>query len=468
MNDLLGALNGMVSGPRPPRDVSSRVANTLLESSGATFSELIDREISRAQPKTVHPPVRQPLPRAIKPSETMEEETPEELAVLTAATASTATDAPEATASPDMEVNVATPTAAPVQTGGELMIFWSQLIKNDEGGTLIDILNSLGIVLPDDAETMSAQDLLAALVPQLEEAVAQSAAPSDNPLRDQLLAILDPESGLPLIPADPEGADDLKQLLNIRHALLSLAREVPGTPEDAPVTPAAATDEPALPPVVTLDAGDAAPDTAEGDAPDATLPARTTRTDAPDARGLFGFQPAQAPVTAPAVTVTNAQALPVSPSEIFSQIVQSASLNQQVSGVSQMQIQLNPAFLGRVNIILTATADGVTAQIRAQNDAVRGILAGGLTQLQDALKDMGLNMKSVDVTGSELGWDFSRGSPGGFDGRRESQPDNTPGLSPRMITLGAFRHAQTAERIYDAQTIAAPDMGIAGGVDYKA
>ena len=118
--------------------------------------------------------------------------------------------------------------------------------------------------------------------------------------------------------------------------------------------------------------------------------------------------------------------------QVVRQIVETTAVAQK-NNVSQIRLQLNPEFLGRVSILLTSSEDGLSARIQAQSGTVRELLLSNLNRLQSELRDMGINMKSIDITGHGLGSDLSQG--GRFLGRnRESEGQGTTSL----VTMARF------------------------------
>jgi flagellar hook-length control protein FliK len=66
--------------------------------------------------------------------------------------------------------------------------------------------------------------------------------------------------------------------------------------------------------------------------------------------------------------------------------------------VSSMEIQLNPANLGTVNLQVVSKEGTISAQLTAQDEAVRAALESQVTQLKEALEAQGLKIDAVEVT----------------------------------------------------------------------
>ena len=115
----------------------------------------------------------------------------------------------------------------------------------------------------------------------------------------------------------------------------------------------------------------------------------------------------------------------ISPSKIIEQIT------KQMEGLfnnSKVNIVLNPESLGRVNIQLVNSPEGLSAQFTVANHEVRDILMKGLDGLKDTLASHGVGVDNVSVKVSDTqkeadtpDWTEQEGSRGGNKG--QNQPD---------------------------------------------
>ncbi len=115
----------------------------------------------------------------------------------------------------------------------------------------------------------------------------------------------------------------------------------------------------------------------------------------------------------------------ISPSKIIEQIT------KQMEGLfnnSKVNIVLNPESLGRVNIQLVNSTEGLSAQFTVANHEVRDILMKGLDGLKDTLASHGVGVDNVSVKVSDTqkeadtpDWTEQEGSRGGNKG--QNQPD---------------------------------------------
>ncbi len=190
-------------------------------------------------------------------------------------------------------------------------------------------------------------------------------------------------------------------LLAIQSAVDRLARQVAGQPLNNEATAV-------IPEEAILTAPIAAPETwvaGSGEEQDAFLQDNSADTSDNSSflSHLAGTQ--RAPVAAPADVV--APPTPVMPTRFVDEIVDSVKL-QQSQGISQLRIVLSPEGLGRVSVLLETSAEGLRARIQSDNPTVRGIMAAQITELEGKLKELGIHMKSIDVTNPESGYDSTR------------------------------------------------------------
>jgi flagellar hook-length control protein FliK len=83
---------------------------------------------------------------------------------------------------------------------------------------------------------------------------------------------------------------------------------------------------------------------------------------------------------------------------LIDQLIQSAAFKQ-TETTSSLTLQLNPAFLGKLNVIVNATPDGMTAVIRAASDQTRMLLNTYVGELKKTLSDLGIDMKNIELQG---------------------------------------------------------------------
>ena len=115
------------------------------------------------------------------------------------------------------------------------------------------------------------------------------------------------------------------------------------------------------------------------------MPARSSFD--PMVRGLDAAQKAEVPTSSNADLQT----------KVIDQLVREVKLRQ-FQGQSDLTVKLNPAELGEIRLHITQTASGLTTQINASNEQVRGLLQAHIPALTSALADAGLKMDQVSVT----------------------------------------------------------------------
>ena len=145
-------------------------------------------------------------------------------------------------------------------------------------------------------------------------------------------------------------------------------------------------------------------------------------------------------------TTQNTQATPqvqskpveINPSRILEQI--SKQLEGLQSG-SKVNIVLNPESLGKVNIQLLSTKEGLMAQLTVTTQEAKDILMKGLDGLKDTLLAQGVNVDNVSVKVAdaqkseyEQDWTEQEGSRGGNKGQKNpDREEKEKGLFEQMM-----------------------------------
>lgn len=83
--------------------------------------------------------------------------------------------------------------------------------------------------------------------------------------------------------------------------------------------------------------------------------------------------------------------------EIINQVAEQVKMRASEQ-ITEMEIQLNPANLGRINLQVTAREGVITAQIATTNEDVRAALEMQAMALKEELNQQGLKVDAVDVT----------------------------------------------------------------------
>lgn len=131
-----------------------------------------------------------------------------------------------------------------------------------------------------------------------------------------------------------------------------------------------------------------------------------------------------------------------------------------------MELQLHPASLGNVNIMLTSSKDGIVAKFTAQNEIVKEAVESQMIQLQQKFEAQGIKVTSIEVTIASH--EFERN----LDEQNKRQgSDNETGRgkkNTRRIDLAALSDLDD-EALDDSDRITAQMMAANGNtVDYTA
>lgn len=104
--------------------------------------------------------------------------------------------------------------------------------------------------------------------------------------------------------------------------------------------------------------------------------------------------------------------------EIAKQIVDQIKVRV-TEETTQLEMELNPASLGKVGLQIEAKNGVITAQFTAQNEAVRAAIESQLSQLQENLDKQGVRVEAVEVTIASHEFEQNLQQEGGNDSREE-------------------------------------------------
>lgn len=155
---------------------------------------------------------------------------------------------------------------------------------------------------------------------------------------------------------------------------------------------------------------------------------------------VFNTPRAQAPVQA-------------QPSQVISQLIRAAKISMQ-NGREEMKILLKPEQLGWLKVKITVEGNRVTAHFGAENEYVRGLLEGNISQLQQALQNnnMKINQIQIDVAGQQQqGQNPHSGAAGDGNGRNGAAGNGENGSEAGV-------EESTAEELYYLQDTAALEL----------
>ncbi len=169
-----------------------------------------------------------------------------------------------------------------------------------------------------------------------------------------------------------------------------------------------------------------------------------------------------APQTGPAEYTNRAQM-----ENILRQITERITISQGTDE-SSMELQLHPASLGNVNILLTSSKDGITAKFTAQNEIVKEAVESQMMALQQKFNEQGIKVTSIEVTIASHA--FEQNLQQGNDGNssyEEHQAKTRKTL--RRINLAEVDEIDDEAEMSDGDRIAAQMMAANGNsVDFSA
>ncbi|MBE5828589.1 MAG: hypothetical protein E7305_03890 [Butyrivibrio sp.] len=152
--------------------------------------------------------------------------------------------------------------------------------------------------------------------------------------------------------------------------------------------------------------------------------------------------------------------------DIIRQITERITITQSQS-VTSIEMQLHPASLGHVNILLTSGKDGIVAKFTAQNEIVKEAVEAQMAQLQQKFNEQGIKVTSVEVTIASHEFEQNLDQQGDRQPKEASQGKKVKGL--RRINLSEIPDDEVAEPVSEAERIAVSMMEANGStVDFSA
>lgn len=111
--------------------------------------------------------------------------------------------------------------------------------------------------------------------------------------------------------------------------------------------------------------------------------------------------------------------------------------------MTQMELQLNPASLGTVNINITSKAGVITAQFLTQNETVKAAIESQIVQLKNSFEEQGLKVEAVEVTVASHS--FERNLNGDGNGQQQTQDGKKKGNRRVNLNGPAVEEEQAEE-----------------------
>ena len=152
--------------------------------------------------------------------------------------------------------------------------------------------------------------------------------------------------------------------------------------------------------------------------------------------------------------------------DIIRQITEKITISAKAEETS-MELQLHPASLGNVNVLLTSGKDGIIAKFTAQNNIVKEAVEAQMVQLQQKFDEQGIKVNAIEVTIASHGFEqnLEQGNerqPGQAEGEKKVKP-------LRRINLSELEDEEVEEITSDAERIAVQMMAANGNsVDFSA
>lgn len=112
--------------------------------------------------------------------------------------------------------------------------------------------------------------------------------------------------------------------------------------------------------------------------------------------------------------------------QIGDQMIEYIKMNTS-PGVTEMEIQLQPASLGNINLQLTLRNGAVTAQFIAQSEEVKNAIEQQVVQLKSTLEEQGIKIEAVEVTIASH--EFEKAMEQGGQWQNEQQEEQTANAS---------------------------------------
>ena len=131
-----------------------------------------------------------------------------------------------------------------------------------------------------------------------------------------------------------------------------------------------------------------------------------------------------------------------------------------------MELQLHPASLGNVNIMLTSSKEGIVAKFTAQNQIVKEAVESQMIQLQQKFDEAGIKVTSIEVTIASHAFEQNLQQQDGHNEAQENAKGSKKGL--RRINLVDMGEEEE-DTMTEAERIAAQMMAMNGNtIDFSA
>ena len=153
----------------------------------------------------------------------------------------------------------------------------------------------------------------------------------------------------------------------------------------------------------------------------------------------------------------------VNSENIVRQLVDAIKVNVN-SSFSEMELQLQPENLGKLNLVITSRDGIITAQFMAENDVVKSAIENQIVMLKDNFEQQGLKVEAVEVMVQTHGFEMGKNLEGRGD---NPQDDDDRHRTSRILTLEEINAIIGDDEAADKDVLAAEMLRASGGnVDY--
>lgn len=133
---------------------------------------------------------------------------------------------------------------------------------------------------------------------------------------------------------------------------------------------------------------------------------------------------------------------------------------------TSMELQLHPASLGNVNVLLTSSKDGIVAKFTAQNEIVKEAVESQMQVLQQKFNEQGIKVTSIEITIASHAFEQNlqqEDQNQAFDEQQQKKK------TLRRINLGEELSLEEEENLSDEDRLAAEVLAMNGSsVDFSA
>lgn len=152
----------------------------------------------------------------------------------------------------------------------------------------------------------------------------------------------------------------------------------------------------------------------------------------------------------------------VNAEDVVRQLVDAIKVNVNGS-FSEMELQLQPENLGKLNLVISSRDGIITAQLMAENEDVKSAIENQIVMLKDNFDQQGLKVDAVEVTVQTHGFEMGKN----LEGSEENSQNEEKHRNSRSLTLEEINAIIGDDEAADEDVLAAEMMRATGGnVDY--